>query len=230
MNALRIFRSGLMVGAQEFRIFWNWRTWFGGWILRTFTTAATWALLGKALGSQQQLRFILIGMAVIQGTGAVGWTVAASTWDRMDGIYPLLVAAPPSLVPSLMGRTVVWMLNGLATFFVTFAILASVFRMPIPFSASLLLPVVVAIICASYYAFALFMGSLVIRAPQFRNVVHNVASTIITTICGVVVPVNFWPSEIGWAASVFARHARTDRGAPSLGPRPPRRNSTQRFR
>jgi ABC-2 type transport system permease protein len=195
VNAIRVFRHGLLVGRQEFAVFWSWKTWLAGWMLRIVTSAAAWVLLGEALGSEEKLRFLLIGNAVIVGAQSAAWTVAASTWDRWDGTYPLLVVAPSGLLPAIMGRTSVWLLNGVATSLLTFGILAAIFRMPLPMPGTLFVPLIVVLICASTYGFALFLGSLVTRAPRWRNVVHNVATIVMTACCGVSVPVTFWP---GW--------------------------------
>ena len=197
MSAIRVFRHGLALGVHDFNVFWSSRTiWLFTWILRVTTSAAMWVLLGRLLGSNERLYFLLIGQAVMVGPQSAGWTVAASTWDRHAGTYPLLVIAPSSLVPAMMGRTSIWLLNGIATSVTTFAVLLLVFGVSVPFPQILLVPVLVAIVCASFYALSLVLGCLVMRAPALRNVLHNVASILTMTTCGVVVPVSFWPEWV----------------------------------
>lgn len=175
--------------------------WLLTWVLRVSTSAATLVLLGRLVGSEERVHFLLIGQAVIVGPQATGWVAAASTWDRFAGTYPLLVIAPSSLAPAMMGRTSIWFLNGIATSLSVFVILVPLFGLTVPMPRVLLIPFLIALVCASFYCLVLFLGSLVIRAPRLRNVVHNVASTLTMAICGVAVPVTFWPDWVGTVAS-----------------------------
>jgi ABC-2 type transport system permease protein len=68
---------------------------------------------------------------------------------------------------------------------------------------TIVLPLGVALVCASTYAFGLFLGALLIRAPRWRNIVHNVAMPFLMALCGVVVPVAFWPAWAGIVASLL---------------------------
>ena len=203
-NAVRIFRFGLLVGLRDFDVFWkNWRIWLVAWILRVITVAGTWVLLGRLLGSQDWLEYLLIGQAIIVGPQAAGWAVPSSTWNRYDGIYPMLVIAPSSIAPSIIGRSSIWLLNGIATSLITFLVLATAFRLPLPFPRVLLVPVFVAAISASAYCMALFLGALAMRAPQLRNAIHNTASLALLAFTGVSVPVAFWPTWIGYLVEIL---------------------------
>ena len=174
MNSLRIFRYGLVLGFQDFKVFWSsWRMWFMTHIVRVTTSAITLILLGRLLKSEEVVHFILIGQIVMVGPQYVGWTVAAFTWDRMfRGTYPMLIAAPTSLVPVMLGRTAIWLLNGIATSLVTLAVLVPIFGIPIsPFYVLPILLIIV-LLCASSYGLAFCLGSLVNWVPRLRNVVH----------------------------------------------------------
>jgi ABC-2 type transport system permease protein len=48
-----------------------------------------------------------------------------------------------------------------------------------------------------------FVGTIVNWIPQARNVVHNSVTTLVTAICGAVVPVTFWPGWIEPIANVL---------------------------
>jgi ABC-2 type transport system permease protein len=164
-------------------------------MVRIVAQAAFFALVGQLLDSPDRVRYLVIGNGVVVGALAVNWTVPSSTWDRGDGTYPLLVVAPSSLLPAIMGRTSIWLCNGIATSLVSLAVLAVVFDIHVGIvGASLAIPLVV-LTCASVYCFDLLLGSLINRAPRARNVVHNSALTALMAFCGVSVPVAFWP---GW--------------------------------
>jgi ABC-2 type transport system permease protein len=197
MSVRRVLLAGFMVGRKDIAVFWwNWKLWLTTWILRIVTSAATWILLGRLIGSEERVFFLLIGNAVIVGPQAAGWVVASSTWDRFEGTYPMLVAAPTSLAPAMIGRTSIWLINGVLTSLATFAILVALFRFPLRMPDALFAPLIVAVVCASSYGFSLLIGSFVIRIPSTRNIAHNLATTMLTAFCGVSVPVAFWPRWI----------------------------------
>ena len=156
---------------------------------------AFFSVLGLLLDSPDHVRFLLIGHAVAIGALAANWTIPASTWDRGDGTYPLLVIAPASMVPAIMGRTIIWLGNGVATTLVTFLILSVVFDVAFPWPQTLALVPLVFLTCASTYCLALFLGSVVTRQPRIRNMVLFFATATARAFCGVSVPVSFWP---GW--------------------------------
>ena len=205
MNWIRIFHHGLVLGFAELRIFWSdWRVWLVAHIGRATTSAATLILLGRLLGSEDRVHYLLIGQIVMVGTQYVGWTVAAFTWDRMfNGTFVMLVAAPSSLVPAMVGRTSIWILNGVATSFMMFAILTPIFGLPLSLAGLVWTPFLIVVVCVSYYGFAFCMASMVNWAPQLRNIVHNIASILLTAIGGVVVPLTFWPQWVSHIARIL---------------------------
>jgi ABC-2 type transport system permease protein len=205
VRRLRIFGHALPLGYQDFRIFWS-----SGWmwllthVLRVMTTAAMWVLLGRLVESEDHVRFLLIGQVAIVGAQYSGWAVSAFTWDRMYiGTYPVLVAAPASLVPVMMGRTAVWMLNGVVTAWVTFAILVPLFRLPVSWSQAVWALPAIALVPLSAWGLAFALGAVINWIPRLRNIAHNSVTILMMTICGVVVPVAFWPGWVQGLASVL---------------------------
>jgi ABC-2 type transport system permease protein len=188
---------------MQFTGFWSWNSWLGGWLLRIVAQAAFFAMLGELLESPERLRYLVIGNGVVVGALAVNWTIPASTWDRGDGTYPLLVIAPSSLLPAIIGRTSIWLANGVATSVMSLVVLAVVFRIELAWPGVLAVVPLVALTCGSVFCFALFLGSLITRAPQARNVVHNSALTALMAFCGVSVPVAFWPAWVEMIANVL---------------------------
>lgn len=205
MTWYRIFRLANDIGRSDFHNFWSsWRVWLATHALRVATTAATWILLGRLLGSDATVRFLFVGQVIIVGAHFAGWALQAFTWDRaFSGTYPMLVASPSSLVPAMVGRTTVWLLNGVATSLVTLVMLLPVFGASLPLDrVAVIIPLVV-LTCTSAYAFAFCLGSLITWAPRLRNIVQNLTVTLMTGICGVVVPVTFWPVWVQRVASVM---------------------------
>ncbi len=196
MNALRAFRYSLFVGSRDFSNFWNWKTWFAGWMVQMFAQAAFFSLFARLFDSPEQEQFLLIGNAVAVGAVAVAWTIPSITWDRTFGTYPLLVIAPASLVPAVIGRTAIWLAAGAGTTLVTFAIMGFVFGLDLPWPNTLLIVPLVILTSASTYCISLFLGTLAMRQPRARLLVLNFVLIVARAFCGVSVPVAFWPDPV----------------------------------
>jgi ABC-2 type transport system permease protein len=189
----RIFRFGFLVGLQDFSIQWNPLTWLGGYALRVVTQGIFFALLGKLIDSEVRLHYLIVGQAVVVGATNAMWAMYGSLSDRMDGTYPLLVAAPRSMLPALAGRTAIWIASGVASSSIAFVVLITIFAVDVPWPAVLLVFPLIATTCAGSYCLALFAGTLLVRVPHMSSLAINIASVGAIAICGVSVPVDYWP-------------------------------------
>ena len=197
MSHLRVFRYGMLVGVRDFTWYYSWRTWFGGWMVQIVAQAVFFSLFARLFDSPEQERFMLIGNAVAVGALTASWTIGQAGRDRGDGTYPLLVIAPSSLVPAVMGRTSIWLAAGVATTLGTFLVLGALFDLALPWPDTLLIVPLVALTCASTYCLSLFLGALVsARLPRGSNLVMGILTTVGRAFCGVSVPVAFWPDAV----------------------------------
>ncbi len=196
MNTLLQFRFALIVGLQEFTYMWNWKTWFGGWMVQIIAQAAFFSLFARLFDSPQHEHFLLIGNAVAVGAHTASWAIFASTWDRRAGTYPLLVIAPASLIPVIVGRSAVWMAAGVATSVITFVVLGAIFDFSLPWPNALILVPLSILTCASTFAFSLFVGSMAISQPQLGTTMSGILTIFSRAFCGVSVPVAFWPGYV----------------------------------
>jgi ABC-2 type transport system permease protein len=203
VSALRVYGQGLRVGLRDFREFWNVKSWFFGWMLRILTNTFAWVLLGRVVGSQAQLEYLLVGNALATGPAAALWASNATTWARYDGTHPLLVIAPSSLIPAVMGRTSIWLLNGLGTSLFTFALLTLALDYRPTGSGVALLPVVIVLVCASTFCFALLMGALLSNRTRWRNMALDIAGMFLLAFCGVSVPLSYWPAWVAQLAELL---------------------------
>ena len=196
MNRLRVFQAGLMVGTQEYLQFWNPVSWFYAWLPRILFQATFFALLGVLLGTQEQEQLFLIGGIVAVAAHSETLTITATTWDRTDGTYPLIVISPSSLVPVTLGRTSVWLVDGLLSALTTLVLLNFVFNADFSLAElSLLLPLL-ALICVSIFCLAICVGGLISRYPRARNIVGRIAWSGLLVFSGALVPTGFWPQPI----------------------------------
>lgn len=60
----------------------------------------------------------------------------------------------------------------------------------------LVVALLVVVVAVTTYCFGLFLAALVLRAMEWRNIISNVAYLTMMAICGVMVPVSFWPSWV----------------------------------
>ena len=195
MNTLRIIRYAFETGWAEFRQ----DTWVPGWVLRTIAQAAFFAMLGQLLDEPERLEYLVIGNMVVVGALATAFTVPQATWDRFDGTYPLIVAAPASLLFPTFGRTLARFFSGIATSVVAFVILSVLFTIPRPWPEVLALLPLFTLTCFGSYCLMLFLGAVSNYRPSARNLVHNFATMSLMAFCGVNIPVSYWP---GWLEAI----------------------------
>ncbi|MPZ15189.1 MAG: hypothetical protein GEU73_12325 [Chloroflexi bacterium] len=202
MNRLRVLRYALIVGKEEALPELTWKAWPASWLPRVLALAIFYSMVGQLIGSPERVEYLVIGSGIVAGLASVALTVPQSTWDRDNGVYPLLVAAPSGLLLSIMGRTSVRLLNGIATSLVTFVALPPLFGVSFVWPGALALVPLVPVTLASTWLVMVFVGSLANLAPPARNLMHNVTTMTTMAFCGVTVPVSFWPEWIEAVANV----------------------------
>lgn len=192
------------------------------WIPRVLFQVAFFALVAQFLGGPDYLHFALVGTAAWAAYGAVvTFTVASLTWELRAGTIPLLIASPSTPLLVLVGRNLADLANGVISGIVGLGAAAVAFGVPVTPLGGVLAVMLFALIAATTYAFALFLGSFVLRFPEYRNVTSNLASIGITFLAGVYVPTAFLPD---WAQAVASllpvthglRSLREGLGATSL--------------
>jgi ABC-2 type transport system permease protein len=202
-NGVRVARLAVRVGLSEFTNSWNLKTWVTGWLLGVLAQVAFFALLGKLIDSEDRFHYLLIGNALAAGCFQANIAVAVSTWDRGDGTYPLLVIAPSSLVPAIIGRCSSYLVGGIGTAICAFVFIRVFFDLPMPWPSALLVAPLIVLTCMSSFFLACFLGAFVCRLPRTRNIVHRFETIGIMIFCGVSVPVAFWPGWVEVVANVL---------------------------
>lgn len=199
----RVLRYAALSGFQDFGSTYTIWSWGFGLFLRMMTQVAFFASIGRLLGSQDQVAYLLIGNAVM--AAAVGCLTAttATTWERGAGTLPLLVASPTSPLLVLMGRSVFFIANGLVFAFGALVLVPPLFDVTIPLSRFPALAALVVLVAVSTYFAATFLGGLVLGATSARRTVPNVARLTMMAFCGVSVPLTVFPVPVRWAAGLL---------------------------
>ncbi|MBW5248099.1 ABC transporter permease [Streptomyces sp. P01-B04] len=203
IHALRVMtavRQGFIVARTDFAWFYTWKTWLGGWLVRVLCQVAFYSIIGVTVGDPDYVVHVVLGAALMICVAESLMTVASTTWDLNLGTFPLLAASP--VVPGgyYFGRSMMWPLSATAT--TSIAIFTMSLFFDLHWTAADVPLVVVLVLLTSFatYCMALVIGAVALLAPGARNVMSAVVTMAITAFCGAVVPVDFWPSGVGWAA------------------------------
>ncbi|HKF78747.1 MAG TPA: ABC transporter permease [Candidatus Dormibacteraeota bacterium] len=203
MTALRVFRNAVHLGYVDFRYQWGPVSWLVGYCVRIVSETTFYGLIGVLLGSAQRVEYLVVGNSVFIGCATTMLAAQAITWDRFDGTYPLLVVAPSSYVPAVVGRTAVWVLDGMATAVLALFVVSAIFGLRMdPLRGAVALPLIV-LTCLSTFCLALFVGGMASLRPGLRNMISILVRMTILAICGVNVPVAFWPVPVQVLAGVL---------------------------
>ncbi|WP_146075648.1 ABC transporter permease [Streptomyces sp. Ru62] len=203
LQPLRIVRYSAANALADFRASYTWYSWTFGWLGRMLAQVTFFALLGRLTGSDAQVRFLVIGNAVMTCAVEAMNVIATSTRERRSGTLALLAAAPADFGWVFLGRSLEWPISGAATSLVSLFALGPL--LGVSWTAAQVPVVALLVLLASFttYSVGLFLSVLVIGAPGVRNIVSNTAYLSMMAICGVQVPVGFWPSWLQAVAAVL---------------------------
>jgi ABC-2 type transport system permease protein len=196
---LSVIRYALTSGLADFTVIYTWKTWTLGWLSRVLAQVAFFAVIGLLLDDENATRHLLVGNAVVMVAVEAFFVCASTVWERQAGTLPLLVAAPASALLTFTGRSLFWVGSGTATASVSLFALSPVFGVPLPMPGALLAVPLILLVGLSTYCFGLVLSGIVLRFMEARNVVSNVAHLSVMTLCGVQVPITFWP---GWVQTI----------------------------
>jgi len=178
-------------------------TWTVGWLGRILAQVIFYALIGRLLGSQEQVRFLYIGAAVAATAMETLLVVATTARERASGTLPLLVASPSRLWPVFLGRSVQWIPSGVATASVALFVLGPLFGVSFMVGNGIVAFFVVVLVALTTYGYALALAALTLRYVQLRNWATNLSYTLMMMVCGVVVPLTFWPVWVQAIGQLF---------------------------
>ena len=215
-----VLRYAALSGFRDFGSTWTIWSWAFGLFLRMMTQVVFFASIGRLLGSQEQVEYLLIGNAVV--AAAVGCLTAATstTWEQGTGTLPLLVASPTSPLLVLIGRSVFFIANGVAFSVGALLLVPPLFDVSIPLAGFPALVALVVLVAVSTYFLATFLGGLVLRATSARRTVPNVARMVIMAFCGVSVPRSVFPDAVSAAAGFLPVTHGLDAARELLAPDP----------
>lgn len=201
-HSLRILGYAAVSGFRDtLASVYTWWSWGFGLVGRLLAQVAFFAMLGRLLGSQEQVEFLLVGN-VVAVAAASGLTVTTATvGERWNGTLPLLVASPSSPLVVLMGRGLSFVGNGLATSLAALLIVAPLFDVTLPWSRYPAMVALLVLVTLTTYMTAAFLAGVILRTPSLQRTVANVGRLVLMAFCGVNVPRPYFPTAVQWVSA-----------------------------
>ncbi|MFE2750751.1 ABC transporter permease [Actinosynnema sp. NPDC059335] len=202
-DQLRVLKQGLIASWTMYTAFQTWKTWTFTWLSRLLIQVCFYALIGRMLGSQEQVDYLLIGNVVaimaIDATVVILLTVG----ERQAGTLALLVAAPSTHLTVYLGRGLVNLGSGVAASTTAFLVLPPLFGVRLPWPEAAAVPLMILVVGLSCYGYGTCVASFVLGFPSARWLALNLSYLVLMTFCGVNVPTSFWPDWVRAVTSVL---------------------------
>ena len=203
IRLLRVMRYAAVTGTVDYLSIYTWRSWLGGWFVRVLAQVTFFALIGRLLGTDQQVWFLLVGNAVMLAAMEGVFALNMVNWERNSGTLALIAASPTNPVVVLSSRGVYLVADGTVSALGAFLVLGPLFHLPVPWPSALLIVPLTVLIGLTAYGFGTFLGGLVIGYRNLNSIVVNVGIVVLMALCGVNVPLNVYPGPVVWVSHVL---------------------------
>jgi ABC-2 type transport system permease protein len=200
---LDLSASAARIGVANLRATVTWQSWAFGWLGRLITQALFFTSFGLWLGSRTATDFMATGNSIVVVCIEALVVIPLLVADRYFGALTLHVAAPANFIVSYFARNIQCPIIGIFSGTVAFFVVTAIFSVPVPWPAALLVPVLLAMIGFSAYAYGFAISSVVMRYPSVQMVALNFSYLSLMAFCGVNVPVTFWPAPLHGLAEIF---------------------------
>lgn len=190
-------------GIADYRAIFTWRSWLFGWMLRVIAQVSFFALIGLRVANDRSAFYLLIGNALAVAAQAGVFSLNMTTTERWAGTLPLLVASPTSPVVVFASRGAYLAVDGALSALGALFIAGPAFGLHLPWPRVLaVLPLTAAVGVASY-CFGTFLAGVVFRFRNINSLVVLVGYVGLMTVCGVNVPLSYYPTALEWISRVL---------------------------
>ncbi|AJC52655.1 MULTISPECIES: ABC transporter permease [Streptomyces] len=203
MTVKQVIGHAAFVGFAEFKHVYTLKTWLTGWMLRLVSQVVFFGLVGKMAGDHITAEYVLLGNAVTVIAIEATLVITTATLERFQGTYPMLIVSPTNMGLVYLGRGLHWVVAGLGSSVLVFALVWGLFRPDWNWRAAVAALPCLALIGISAYAYGTFLAACSLRHHKFRWLYLNFGFTLLMTFCGANVPRSFWPAPIEWATEVL---------------------------
>lgn len=195
-DQVRVLEQAAISALAELRVYYTWKTWTFTWLARLLIQVAFFGLIGRMLGGDDQVRYLLVGNAVAIAALESSVAILAIHEERRSATLASLVAAPAGHLVVYLGRGLHYLLSGLATSCAAFVVLPPLFGVALPWPRAALAVLAIALVGLSSYCYAAFLAAVVLGLPNLLWVVLNLSYLVLMSFCGVNVPIDFWPGVV----------------------------------
>ena len=198
MSTLRVIWYSIVNGANDYWSIFTLKSWVFGWVIRVVSQVTFFALIGKLLQSDVQTDFLLVGNAVmVAGMGAT-FALHQPTAERGNGTLPLLLASPSRPVVVMLARGLYVVADAIWSSLLGLAIVGPAFGLHFPWPRALLVIPLTMLVGLAAYCFSTFLAGVIIAHRNVNNLVVNTTIVTLMALCGVNVPVSFFPTWLEW--------------------------------
>lgn len=203
MRTLRVSWYAVVSGAYDYFAIFTLKSWVFGWMVRALSQVTFFALIGKLLRSDQQTDFFLIGNSVMLGAMGGIFAINMTTAERANGTLSLLVASPSRPVVVFASRGVYVMIDSVFSALLCLFIVGPVFGLSFPWPRVLAVVPLMLVVGVSAYCFSTFLAGMILRWREINGLVVNTTIVSLMALCGVNVPVGFFPPALEWVARLL---------------------------
>jgi len=123
-----------------------------------------------------------------------------TTTERWAGTLPLLVASPTSPVVVFASRGAYLVVDGSLSALGALFIAGPAFGLHLPWPRVLAVVPLTAIVALASYCFGTFLAGVIFRFRSINSLVVLVGYVGLMTVCGVNVPLSYYPTALEWAS------------------------------
>jgi ABC-2 type transport system permease protein len=194
----RVAWYAVVSGAYDYWSIYTLKSWIFGWCVRMISQVSFFALIGKLLQSDAQTEFFLVGNAVAVAAFGAMFAMNMTANERGNGTLSLLLASPSKPVVVFASRGVYVMADGVFSALLGLFILGPAFGLHFPFPRVLAVIPLTLLVGISAYCFSTTLAGVIIRYREGTGLIVNASIVTLLTLCGVNVPVSFYPTWLEW--------------------------------
>jgi ABC-2 type transport system permease protein len=202
-RSLRVCWYAIVSGANDYFAIFTLKSWIFGWMVRALSQVTFFALIGKLLRSDQQTHFFLIGNAVMLAAMGGIFAINMTTAERANGTLSLLVASPSRPVVVFASRGVYVMADAVFSALLCLFVVGPVFGLHFPWPRVVAVVPLMVLVGFAAYCFSTFLAGVILRWREINGLVVNTTVVGMMALCGVNVPVSFFPTALEWVARLF---------------------------
>jgi ABC-2 type transport system permease protein len=195
-STFNVMNHAFRAGLADYRAIFTWRSWLCGWFVRVVAQVSFFALIGLRVADDRSAFYILIGNALAVAAQNGVFSLNMTTAERWAGTLPLLVASPSSPVLVFASRGAYLAVDGSLSAVGALFVAGAIFGLPLPWPRVLLVIPLTALVALASYCFGTFLAGIVFRFREINSLVVNTTYIGLMTICGVMVPLSYFPRAL----------------------------------